>query len=122
LTHDLAGELRELAAWAERGGMPRRDLERAVGRLVDALLELQRLRRAADPRRLRTLERAARIAAADWALRAAGDDRPIQTLSVRYALSPSRVHQLLRLWNEKLQTSARRSPASTTRKRSWDEA
>jgi hypothetical protein len=95
---ETAATFRELIRLAKAGGAEARWLTSAAGELVELLLDLEDLRRAADPRKVKTFALARRVADADAALRAAGvTNRRVSTLCIRFGLGRSQVHRLLRL-------------------------
>lgn len=101
----LAATLRRLLTLAKAAGADDAWLHEAADELVAALLEIEDLRRAADPRKLRTTILARRVGEADAALRSAGVTERVPVLRSRFALSRSRVHALLKMSCESQDTS-----------------
>jgi hypothetical protein len=94
---DTAATFRELIRLAKRGGADPRWLNARASELVELLLELEALRRAADPRKVKTMVLAREVSDADKALRSTGVTDRVLVLCKRFNLSRSRVHALLKV-------------------------
>jgi hypothetical protein len=89
--------LRSLLDAAEQAGVPAVVLDAAARELVALQLELAELRRCQNPRKRQTLAMAARIKAADEAMRKAGTADRVAALSSRFKRSRSQIHRLLKV-------------------------
>jgi hypothetical protein len=92
----LLGSLRQLCEYAQRAGAPAAWIVQTADRICSALMILDRL----DPRRARSLTKAAQMAITLKAMRKAGltHGEAVAALGKRYRLGKSQVYDLLKLF------------------------
>jgi uncharacterized tellurite resistance protein B-like protein len=94
---DTAATFRELIRLAKVGGAHPAWLKAKASEIVELLLQLEDLRRAADPRKVRTLALVRKVTEADAALRSAGvTNGRVRILANRFDLTSNRINALLR--------------------------
>ena len=102
----MTAALRTLLEAAESAGVAAPILQRAAVELVELQLRIADLERCQNPRKRQTLAMAARIKAADRAMREAGTPDRVRALCDRFTVRRSRLYELLKVSGQTPDSSA----------------